>query len=154
MHISYGSNFKKPAIYFCKISSIAIHCEYYIFEYWDLVFSLKSADLAGSWCTCRGGWSFKACFKIPLIVIKPSLLLKALPFVASTGCARYSSKYLHSGLMEFKCVVLGIVYFAASQQLLLSSISWFFSLCKCRLIFIKVSGIPLKQEGRSRGTIF
>ena len=35
---------KKTAIYFCKISPIAIHCEYYIFEYLDLVFSLlKSA---------------------------------------------------------------------------------------------------------------
>lgn len=81
MHISYGSNLKKPAIYFCKISSIAIHCEYYIFEYWDLVFSfLKSADLAGSYVLAEEVDLFKACFKIPLIVIKPSLITKAWPF--------------------------------------------------------------------------
>lgn len=34
----------KKTTHFYKISSIAIHCEYYIFEYLDLVFSfLKSA---------------------------------------------------------------------------------------------------------------
>ena len=74
---------KKTAIYFCKISPIAIHYEYYIFEYWDLVFSLlKSAGFIWQvvMLFAEEVDLFKACFKIPLTVIKPSLITKAWPF--------------------------------------------------------------------------